>query len=281
MRKYRYLLIIIVLFRLNMVNVNASSGRLKKDSIIVCNNIMYGQHGDDNHWHIAEKKGDNYYPVGDATYSNPCNLNNEANNVDNTDENTNGSYNNSFNEDIEDNKENENNDLNNQDTSNIIDNNDNLNKSDNVETNDTTNNTTNNSENKDLKNQETINNATLYDNKISDTGITVNINKKEVNFKNNKAKVYVDSITKKLIVEYKLNNPNAAINISSLDSLSLGDNTLLIEVTDNGKMEKYEITIHKYSKSEEDVIMVVGLSILSLIIVGIYTVVRKIVVSKN
>lgn len=56
MRKYRYLLIIIVLFRLNVVNVNASSGRLKKDSIIVCNNIMDGQHGDDNHYHIAEKK---------------------------------------------------------------------------------------------------------------------------------------------------------------------------------------------------------------------------------
>lgn len=277
MRKYRYLIIIIVLFELGVVKVNASSGQLKKDSIVVCNNVMYGQHGNDNHWHIAEKKDDSYYPIGEAIYSNPCNLNNEINNVDNTKENVNEVNDNNSNENIEDNKENENNDLNNQDTSNIIDNNDNLNKSDNVETNDTT----NNSENKDLQNQETINNATLDDNKISDTGITVNINKKEVNFKNNKAKVYVDSITKKLIVEYELNNPNATINISSLEKLSLGDNTLLIEVTDNGKMEKYEITIHKYSKSEEDVIMVVGLSILSLIIVGIYTVVRKIVVSKN
>lgn len=276
MRKYRYLLIIIVLFRLNVVNVNASSGRLKKDSIIVCNNIMYGQHGDDNHHHIAEKKGDNYYPVGDAIYSNPCNLNNETNNVDNTDENTNGSYNNSFNEDMEDNKINKNNTLNNQETNNLIDNND-LNKSDNVKTNDIS----NNNENKELKNNEIINRVNLDDNKISDTKITVNINKKEVNFENNKAKVYVDSITKKLIVEYKLNNPNASINISSLDSLSLGNNTLLIEVTDNGKMEKYEITIYKYSKSEEDIIMVVGFGILVLIIVGIYLVVKKIVAGKN
>jgi hypothetical protein len=53
-------------------SVNASSGRLKKDSIIQCNGVSYGQHGD-GHWHQAKQNSSGYWdPVGDAFSSKPC-----------------------------------------------------------------------------------------------------------------------------------------------------------------------------------------------------------------
>ena len=56
-------------------NVLASSGKLRKDSIVTCNGVTYGKHGTDSvHWHVAEKRDNGWYPQGSAIYySNPCN----------------------------------------------------------------------------------------------------------------------------------------------------------------------------------------------------------------
>ena len=58
MRKIK---ILIVLFSLTLIiNVNASSGAIKQDSVIECNNTYYGNHGNPTHWHIVEKKNDKW-----------------------------------------------------------------------------------------------------------------------------------------------------------------------------------------------------------------------------
>lgn len=74
MKKYvKFICLGLVLANIVIFNVNASSGKLKKSSIISCNGIIYGQHSSDNHWHIAtQKENGDYYPAGDAIYSNPC-----------------------------------------------------------------------------------------------------------------------------------------------------------------------------------------------------------------
>lgn len=69
---YLSILILIGLLFLFSGSVEATSGALQGDSITTCNGQIYGMHGD-GHWHVAEKKGDRYYPVGGALGSNPCN----------------------------------------------------------------------------------------------------------------------------------------------------------------------------------------------------------------
>ena len=71
------LLLMWLCFCLFITNVSASSGALRNDSIKTCpDGIQYGQHGSDNHWHIAEytprDKGSNYSALGDPIYSDPC-----------------------------------------------------------------------------------------------------------------------------------------------------------------------------------------------------------------
>lgn len=58
MKKYIYGVLITMLFLFSAFSVDASSGRLKKDSIKTCNGIRYGQHSDDNHWHEAQRNSD-------------------------------------------------------------------------------------------------------------------------------------------------------------------------------------------------------------------------------
>lgn len=79
-KKYSVIILFISLFLININEINATSGQLRKDSIKTCNGIMYGQHGSDDHWHQVEDKGGRYYPVGDAIYSDPCQSINNQNN---------------------------------------------------------------------------------------------------------------------------------------------------------------------------------------------------------
>ena len=65
-------ILLIIFILLIPINVFATSGRLRQDSIISCNNQTYGQHGNDNHWHIAESHGEYWYPVGKELAKNPC-----------------------------------------------------------------------------------------------------------------------------------------------------------------------------------------------------------------
>lgn len=88
-----YLILVIFLFFIGSVNVNASSGALKKNSIKTCpNGKIYGYHGKDNHWHEAERSNVNsgYSAVGSPLSGDPCpKQNNNSNNSSNNNINNN------------------------------------------------------------------------------------------------------------------------------------------------------------------------------------------------
>ena len=44
-------------------NVSASSGTIKQNSVIECNGVYYGNHGNPIHWHIVEKKNDKWVSI--------------------------------------------------------------------------------------------------------------------------------------------------------------------------------------------------------------------------
>lgn len=58
MKKVLFIVLIGVLFSFNIGDVSATTGRLKKSSIVTCNGITYGSHSNEygTHWHVAEKK---------------------------------------------------------------------------------------------------------------------------------------------------------------------------------------------------------------------------------
>ena len=57
------------------INVLATPGALKSSTIKTCNNVLYGQHSSDNHWHIAIKNENGSYTAsGEAIYNDPCEL---------------------------------------------------------------------------------------------------------------------------------------------------------------------------------------------------------------
>ncbi len=70
MKKKICLVLMLLLF--TVIPVNATSGRLKGNSITSCNGVLYGSHGD-GHWHQASLNSNGTYnAVGDPLPSNPC-----------------------------------------------------------------------------------------------------------------------------------------------------------------------------------------------------------------
>lgn len=86
----KVLIFIGILYILFPIHTLATSGSLKKDTIKECEGTLYGQHGSDNHWHVAIKNENGSYSAkGDAILNDPCPLNNENNiNNSNTDDKT-------------------------------------------------------------------------------------------------------------------------------------------------------------------------------------------------
>lgn len=80
------LMLIIMAVLLFPISVSATSGSLKKDTIKECEGNLYGQHGSDNHWHIAiQNENGSYSAKGDALKSDPCPLNSNNNITNNQD----------------------------------------------------------------------------------------------------------------------------------------------------------------------------------------------------
>lgn len=72
------LLLTIMAIILFPISVSATSGSLKKDTIKECEGNLYGQHGSDNHWHIAiQNENGSYSAKGDALKNDPCPLNSD------------------------------------------------------------------------------------------------------------------------------------------------------------------------------------------------------------
>lgn len=97
--KKNYSILFILLLIVIPLNVNATGGGLRKNSIKTCpNGITYGLHSDGNggtHWHKAATNGKNYYADGDAIMSDPCpNSTENKGTAESTGQNNNSSSNN-------------------------------------------------------------------------------------------------------------------------------------------------------------------------------------------
>lgn len=278
MKKYLYILIILLSFSMISIKVNASSGRLKKNSIITCNGITYGQHSSDNHWHIASKNSDgSYNAVGSAFYTHPCQTNNNQSNnttkkeedviVDNNDDESEEdviiitkSSDNTLKEIIIDGKS--------------ISISDNMNYSTtkdkvNISVNTADEKATYKINNTDLKlglNTITIE-VTAEDNSIktytinvtrerilsSNKDIKLIINDKEIVFNNYKSTIYIDEMDN-LNFEYTLSDPNTKIEMNKIDKLKYGNNIINLKVIAEDKSEEnYEINLYKNHKDEEQI----------------------------
>lgn len=73
MKKVKVIIVsMLFLCTLNVTHVIATSGKLKTDSIVSCNGVDYGNHGD-GHWHVAAQRNSGWYPQGSPVgYDNPC-----------------------------------------------------------------------------------------------------------------------------------------------------------------------------------------------------------------
>ena len=217
---------IIIASLFNVVIVDASSGRLRKDSIKTCNGIVYGQHSEDNHWHVAEKQGNWYYANGEPIYTNPCLSNNVQieNSIDNN-------------------------------SNNSSTNNDEINNDNNIDTND-------NSKNKNTNENTTTQKQTKYirtTTKVNDNETTTKPHEiikskdntlKEITIDNEQIEIKdnIEFITQKEKINIKAipNDKNANVVVLNNNNLIIGNNEIIIQVTaEDESQKKYFINIKR------------------------------------
>ena len=273
MKKSVYIIFVLFVFVSNMVIVDASSGRLKSDSIKTCNGITYGSHSSDNHWHVASMKNGSYYATGSPIYSDPCGLNNSSENsyVQPHEENNTNTINEVF---VEEEKSSDNLlksvevDNNSLIVSEVMTYNTNKEK---VDIKVTTNNDKATYEIKNNSNLKVGENLIYIDVKAengniknymlnvnrekelsSEKGIIVYINNKEIEFKDFKATFNVSSNEEEINIDYKLKDKNTSVKMSKISKLKTGKNNIDIIVTaEDGSENKYQLNVYKNSTFED------------------------------
>ena len=222
MKKSLYLILIAILFVVGSIEVNASSGALRKASIKTCNGITYGQHSSDNHWHVAEESDGKYYATGNPIYSDPCSSSGGSSNNNNSN-NDSGSNNSS-----------------NNNTSGESSNNNTSNNNNAGGNSSTNNNTTTNSNNSGTtSNQDT---TPKEEPKNSDNTLKVIlIDGKEIKISDD---IKYSTTKEKVKIEATPNDEKATFEIKNNDELSIGENKVEIEVkAEDGKIKTYSIMI--------------------------------------
>ena len=257
------ILIIFLITFLCIPSVFASSGSLKASTVKECEGNLYGQHGSDNHWHLAIKNENGGYSAkGDVLINDPCPLN-----IDNKETK------------IDDEKEIEkitivNNDSSNVNLKEVLIDGESIDISDTIEYKTT-------KEKVDLeitaenkkakvaydkpKKLEMGNNiiditVSTSDNSqkryvliivrekelSSDTAIEIKVDDEVIEFKDNKTKIEVKNDVTELNLEYKLNDENAKVEIIDNEDFVTGKNDVKIIVTaENGNKQEYIITVVK------------------------------------
>lgn len=273
--------IIVLLFIIGILfygyNVYASTGTLKSDSIISCNGVTYGRHGDDNHWHVATKKSNRYYAVGSAFYYNPCSSNiGSSSSITIIQEKTKSNIN-TLEKVIIDGEE-------------FVINETEINYSTNKTKVEVTavltdslasyvveglsvlsvgNNlgtivvTAENGE----KREYSVNIYRLN----NDTNVDIYLDGEKIYFSDYKAEYDVDSSVESIEVTYELSDENATIEVDDFSLIEEGKNDFYIVVTaEDGTVKEYKITINKSSASEDFISTVLGFGTVGGIGYGIY-----------
>jgi len=239
-------IILLILFMSNILNVNASSGQLKKDSIKSCNGITYGQHSSDNHWHVASESKGRYYATGDPIYSDPC-----------TSQITQVQSNNLPNNYSEDNSKNNPNNVS-SNTDNIV-----TNSHSNVSISDSSSSNNNSSNNKVLNTMIVENSQEVQQEEIilksnDNTLKTIIIDGQKfdaddnINYTTKKEKVEISSI---------VNDEKATYTIKNNSKLLIGENIIIIEVmAEDGTIKIYKVNINreKILSSDKGIIVIIN-----------------------
>lgn len=241
MKKSLYLILLATLFVVGSIEVNASSGALRKASIKTCNGITYGQHSSDNHWHVAEESDGKYYATGNPIYGDPCSSSGGSSNNNNS--HNDNSSNNSASDNSSGGESSNNNTSNN---SNI--------GSDSSTNNNTNNNTTTKPNNSGATSNQ--NTTSKEDEKNSDNTLKVIlIDGKEIKISDD---IKYSTTKDKINIEVTPNDEKATFEIKNNDELSIGENKVEIEVkAENGKTKTYSIMITREVILSDDVSIIV------------------------
>ncbi len=70
MKRIKIVIFLVIMFV--SINVLATAGPIKQDSIILCNGKYYGNHGNPIHWHMVEKKDNTWVSIGKETEVPSC-----------------------------------------------------------------------------------------------------------------------------------------------------------------------------------------------------------------
>lgn len=221
-RKIFIALLFAFMLLINVSEVYASSGKLRKASIKTCNGVTYGQHSSDNHWHVASQNADgSYSATGDAMYTDPCASNNN-NNSNNNNENKN-----------EDNK-----DANNKDETNK--------QPENTTGNTNNNNTSNNNNNSNSSDDDRFSVVvdTWEEPKSSDNSLkSLTIDGKQVEVSE---KITYSTQKTKIEIIAETNDSKAKYEVQNNENLKIGDNEVIIKVTaEDGSVKNYNIKVNR------------------------------------
>lgn len=228
MKKSLYLILLMTIFVVGSIEVNASSGKLRSDSIKTCGGITYGQHSSDNHWHIAKNTGNGWYPDGAAIYySDPCGSNN--NSSDDSSNNNSSSSNNS-------------------DSSSSTNNNSSSNKNSNSGTSSNNSSSSSNNNTSTTKpNSSSSSNANSFTEeevKSNDNTLKIIIiDGKEIDVKEN---IDYSTTKEKITIKATTNDKKAKYEIKNNSTLEIGENKISIEVTaEDGTTKTYNINVKR------------------------------------
>lgn len=214
MKKSIYIILTLTIFLTGTMEVDASSGQLRKASIKTCNGVTYGQHSSDNHWHVASVKDGKYYATGSPIYNDPCRSNNNSSHNSSSGSSSNNNASSS---------------TNNNSSNNSINNNT------------TTNNNSSSNEEVIIKPEEPKSN----DNTLK----AILIDGKTIEIEEN-----MSYLTKEEKVDIKVetNDTKATYEIKNNSYLSVGNNEVIIEVkAEDGSIKNYKINIERTAKSSD------------------------------
>ena len=213
-RKIFIALVFAFMLLINVPEVYASSGKLKKASIKTCNGVTYGQHSSDNHWHVAEEKDGSYYATGNPMYTDPCASNTNSNNNNNEDKND------------EDKKE----ETNKQPE----------NTTGNTNENNTSNNNNNNNSTEDDRFTTVVD--TWEEEKSNDNSLkSITIDGQQIEVSEN---MIYSTQKNKIEISVETNDSKAKYEVQNNDNLQIGDNNIIIKVTaEDGSTKNYNIKV--------------------------------------
>lgn len=226
-KKTLYIILLMAMFIIGSVEVNASSGALRKNSIKICNGVMYGQHSSDNHWHVAEESDGKYYATGSPIYSDPCSSNNttSSNDINSSGSNSNSSNNNSNSDSSSSNG-----------------------SSSNVNSNEVSNGSNNNSSNSSSNNANTSSSNNFISEKEEvksndNTLKTIVIDGVEVDVEDN---IEFSTTKESITITATPNDENARYEVKNNSNLKIGDNEISIVVTaEDGTTKTYNINVKR------------------------------------